>query len=172
MVTQKMRGNCAMTTTRIKVLSSTGKALKPTKLNRANRWLYEGKAIQKFTKSGEFCVQIPNDQKLRMAIMAIINHDNFSDLLERYCALNEPNKFHLSTLKEYKFSDLPVSEKLCQKLDIPVWSNKLKWYYFSDLVEALSNYLNVPVNELIPNKTFKIGWTISGQGRSFEEMFL
>lgn len=161
-----------MTTTRIQVLSPTGKALKPTKVNRAKRWLYEGKAIQKLTQSGEFCVQIPNDKKLRMAIMAIINHDNFSDLLERYCALSQPKKFHLSTLKENKFSDLPVSEKLCQKLDIPIWSNKLKWYYFSDLVEALSNYFNVPVNELISDKTFKIGRIIRRPGCSFEEMFL
>ena len=158
-------------TTRIQVLSPTGKALKPTKLNRAKRWLNEGKAIQKITESGEFCVMIPNDQKLRMAIMTIINHDNFSDLLERYCALSQPNKFHLSTLKKDKFADLPLSEKLCQKLNIPVWSNKLKWYYFSDLVEALSNYLNVPVNELIPDKIFKVGGYISLPGCSFEEMF-
>ena len=160
-----------MTTTRIKVLSPTGKELKPTKLNRAKRWLNEGKAIQQFTESGEFSVMIPNDQKLRMAIMAIINHHNFSDLLERYCALNKPKSFQISTVKEHKFADLPVSENLCQKLNIPVWSNQFKWYYFSDLVDALSNYLNVPVNELIPNKTMKIGRYISLPGGSFEEMF-
>lgn len=92
-----------MTTTRIQVLSPTGKALKPTKVNRAKRWLYEGKAIQKLTQSGEFCVQIPNDKKLRMAIMAIINHDNFSDLLERYCALSQPKNFTLAPSKKISF---------------------------------------------------------------------
>ncbi len=159
-------------TTRVQVLSPTGKALKPTKLNRAKRWLNEGKAIQKITKSGELCVQFPSEQKLRMSIMAIINHHNFCDLLERYCAVGKPNKFHVSTLKEYQFADLPVSEKLCHKLNIPIWSNEFKWYYFSDLVEALSNYLNLPVNELSPSKTFRTGRHIGLPCKSFEEMFL